>query len=128
MASWTLICRSLAAMASLAYLRITISEECFDLDSRSPDENIRLINELLEPLKSIAVTRGGQFDVVMQGWRVLHDIGDAPFQLLTERPPITEDAKYRFTGCRFPPPTYPPNIFSKACKEASVLIAALARL
>lgn len=95
MAGWIHICNSLASMPNLTYLCITIVQDAFRLESRSPDRNVELLNGLFEPLKSIKVVSEGQFDVVTQGWRLPFELTDAPFRLLEERPPITPLAKFR---------------------------------
>ena len=76
MAGWSRICRNIAALTSLRYLCITISQLRFDFETRSEDENARLLDELLSPLKSIRVEAGGKFDVITKGWKVPRELGD----------------------------------------------------
>ena len=72
-------------MKSLRNLRITITQDRFFFETRSQDENTKLVTGLLEPLKSVRVAEGGQFDIVTVDWTARLLLGDMPFQLTTER-------------------------------------------
>ena len=85
MAGWKQICRSLASMKSLRNLRITLTQDRFFFETRSQDENAKLVTGLLEPLETVKMAEGGQFDIVTVDWTARLLLGDMPFQLTTER-------------------------------------------
>ena len=92
---WRHLCDTLASMPDLHYLCITITHVHFAFEYRPPDESVRLVTELLEPLKAVKVAEGGQFDVVTKGWRMPCEIEDVPFQILEEREPIDPLSQHR---------------------------------
>ena len=95
MTGWRRVCDTLASMPDIHYLCITITQVHFNFEYRPPEESVRLVTELLEPLKAVKVVGGGQFDVVTKGWRMPCDIIDVPFQVLEEREPIDPLSQHR---------------------------------
>jgi len=90
MPGWIQVCRTLASMTSLRYLCIFILQDDFmrDFKFQSHDRDVELVSELLEPLRTIKMARGGRFDVITQGWRVPYELSDdLPFRVIQERPP-----------------------------------------
>ena len=72
---WLIICRVLVSMPKLRYLRITISVSerlRFEIGHR-PERSADLTVEMLEPLKAVPVSGGGErkgkgvFDLITQG-------------------------------------------------------------
>lgn len=71
-------------MDSLRNLRITLKEARFFIETRSQNENAKLVAGLLKPSKSVKVAEGGHFDAVTAGWGVLFPPSKVPFQLIKE--------------------------------------------
>jgi len=98
MPGWIQVCSTLVSMTSLRYLCIFILQEHFmrSFELQSHARNVELVSELLEPLKSIKMARGGRFDVITQGWRVPYELSDdLPFRVIQERPPSLTDLANR---------------------------------
>ena len=97
---WLIVCRVLASMPKLRYLRITISVSAqvrFEIGHR-PQRSGELIVEMLEPLKAIDVSGGseqkgeGVFDLITQDWRIPFQLEDGyPFRISVEETALAED-------------------------------------
>lgn len=91
MTGWISLCDALASMTSLQYLCITITQRDFNYET--PSRKVRYTRELLEPLKRIKVTPGGQFDVITHDWRIPCEMNDMPFRVLEEKT-VSADRRY----------------------------------
>lgn len=97
---WLIICRVLASMPKLRYLCITIGVSDrvrFEIGHR-PERSAELIVEMLEPLKAVDVSGGGEqrgkgvFDLITQDWRMPCQLDDGyPFRVLLEEPALAEN-------------------------------------
>ena len=97
---WLIICRVLASMPKLRCLRITIrvsDRVRFEIGHR-PERSAELIVEMLEPLKAVDVSGGGErrgkgvFDLITQDWRMPCQLDDGyPFRVLLEEPALAAE-------------------------------------
>lgn len=95
---WDKACATLASMTSLRYLCIYVIQrnvvEYFQ--THSQHENVKLVADLLNPMKPIKVSEGGVFDVIAQGWTVPDGAADdMPFRVVQEKPPTVTDLRSR---------------------------------